>query len=821
MKNFLFILFLFFLCLSANAFNFEYETCIRSGVIYAISCETYSHKPIGDCAFVIGVDSISTISIPKTITYFNCSGKNEEREVCLTKNSFRDCNFLNTIFVANGVWFVKEMDCFPEKYPPTDSRCWGLIKDVFDKCKSLCHLKLNGNYSTGIKVKEYSDDRYYKLLRCFPTYDGKNKSFLDDVNEIDKYAFQNCEKIDSIIIPYNVKIGSYAFNNCKNLRYADFNPSKCGYAAFQGTNISKIIVDDFAPYDSTSNDKIIINIGYKRISGGGAKVYNLRYDNIYINDSTSTISKTTFYIDNKTLPLLGIKIDSVYYNECWYIPNDSVLSIKNSFKGSYIYFYTKILNRNFCLEYEVKRRPNCILNVLNTTQSTATFSVNAEETEDAIIESITPFYWHFQYDYKSPINNQSTCTISQLPWGANIRIGVAITYKNIEGSWEKFVDTQTQPLSFEVSRKITPTSIHATPYFGKGDANIGKIDYLLDNIEYETSDLYVNNLSLNSTHSLICRVYDKYSTYKQSIKYTIVLPAPELTTIKEANSISNTTAVICANTNLDDVETTAGFEWRRYDAPELVPSSKANCPIIDGVMMGALKNLSTNTYYKFRPYYTAKDGTEYYGDWSAFGTADAYVYFDPTVRTYNVSNIGDNHVTVKGYAIAGSDPIIEQGFEYWESSSDSYSVKKILSETNKHIVKAEGQWMTANIDNLIEGKNYAIRAFVRTSKETTYGEIQTFTTTNTTGIGNVFGENEIMNLRIISQSYNTITVNLTGMQSEGIYQVFNLNGLKVCNGVLNATNAIQQIQTPNLSAGIYLLKVSDNKQSKVVRVIIR
>lgn len=819
MKRFLFILFLSLLCLSSNALTIEDKYYLKDGVTYVIKCNAYGYQePIGDCAFVVAKDYIGTIRIPKTITYTYSSGKSEVLRVCLTENSFLNCNSLNTIYVEDGVYFVKKIETYPDKYSSTDYRCWSLIKAVFDKCKSLYHLQLNGIYSTGIKVKKYSSDRYCKLLRCFPTYDGKNKSFLDDVNEIDEYAFQNCEKLDSIIIPYNVQIGRYAFKNCKNLRYADFNPSNCGYAAFQGTNISKIIVDDFVPYDSTSNDKIIINIGNKKIFGGGAKVYNLRKDYIYIKDST--ISQSTFFINNSILNPLGIKVDSISYNYKCFVPHDSILTIKNSFNDYTFCVHTKILNKYYTLNYNVKRSPNVILNVLKATQSTVTFSTNAEETEDAVIESITTKRWgHVQ---ESPIRNGGICTIDKLPWNSTIKIEARIKYKDIDGYCIDYADFQTQPLSFRANTKATPTSIHSIALFDEGDANIGKIEFTLDDVTYEKSDLYVNDLSLRSTHTLILRVYDRYNNYySEKIKYNVTLPVPTLTTIKEAKSISNTTAVICANTNLDDLETTAGFEWRRYDAPELVPSTKANCPIIDGVMMGALKNLSTNTYYKFRPFYKAKDGTEYYGDWSAFGTADAYVYFDPTVRTYNVNNIDDNHVTARGYAIAGSDPIIEQGFEYWECSSESSSTKRLLSESNRLIVKAEGQWMTATIDNLIGGRNYAIRAFVKTSKGTTYGETQTFTTTNTTGIGNVFGDNGTMVLKIVSQSYNTIKIKLSGMQNEGQYQLFNLNGLRVCYGTLDTSSAVQQIQTPNLSKGVYLLKVSDSEQSKVVRVIIR
>lgn len=116
---------------------------------------------------------------------------------------------------------------------------------------------------------------------------------------------------------------------------------------------------------------------------------------------------------------------------------------------------------------------------------------------------------------------------------------------------------------------------------------------------------------------------------KDSVFYTFTTLALAFSTLP-AKATSNTVALICAETNLSDMETGAGFEWRRYDAPDLVPSTQSPCSVVDGVLTGALRNLSASTYYKYRPYYTSASGQTYYGEWLAFGTVDANVYFDPT-----------------------------------------------------------------------------------------------------------------------------------------------------------------------------------------------
>ena len=44
-----------------------------------------------------------------------------------------------------------------------------------------------------------------------------------------------------------------------------------------------------------------------------------------------------------------------------------------------------------------------------------------------------------------------------------------------------------------------------------------------------------------------------------------------------------------ASTNLEDAKTNVGFEWRRYDAPDEVPSNVVACPVVDGMLTGSLR----------------------------------------------------------------------------------------------------------------------------------------------------------------------------------------------------------------------------------------
>lgn len=218
---------------------------------------------------------------------------------------------------------------------------------------------------------------------------------------------------------------------------------------------------------------------------------------------------------------------------------------------------------------------------------------------------------------------------------------------------------------------------------------------------------------------------------------SFLMPEVEFTTLP-AEAISNTVARICADTNLPDGTEGTGFEWRRYDAPDEMPSSTAECPVIDGKLTGTLNNLSQSTYYKFRPYYTSENGKTQYGEWVAFITADAYVYFEPTVRTYEAADITETTAAVSAAAVQGSDAITEQGFEYWPTATRSAAMRmEAAAPQGVQTVTALGQVMTATLEGLQPGTGYTFRAYAKTAKGTTYGNELTFTTQNSSGIQSV------------------------------------------------------------------------------------
>lgn len=109
-----------------------------------------------------------------------------------------------------------------------------------------------------------------------------------------------------------------------------------------------------------------------------------------------------------------------------------------------------------------------------------------------------------------------------------------------------------------------------------------------------------------------------------------------------------------------------------------------------------------------------------------FDPAD-FSYFEPTVRTYATTECSHNTAFLKGYAMQGSEPITEQGFQYWESGSRQISIK--ANESHQiHTITASGQVMTATIENLKSETSYKFRAYAKTASGIITGDEQEFTT---------------------------------------------------------------------------------------------
>lgn len=358
----------------------------------------------------------------------------------------------------------------------------------------------------------------------------------------------------------------------------------------------------------------------------------------------------------------------------------------------------------------------------------------------------------------------------------------------------------------------TPTSISCSGAWTKGDAKISDYGFTVNGtrVATNTTSLHQSNLKPNTAYSVTffieCngkRLYTSKSITTKSLTLT-TLPA---------EAVSDNVARICATTNCD-ASTGTGFEWRRYDAPDLVPSTYSPCPLINGKMSGTLQNLRADTYYKYRPYYKAEDGTYYYGEWSAFGTSDRYVYFEPDVYTSSYA-IADDAVVLRGCVVMGSDKILKQGFEYWPAAK---SASPSLSGTMPQAVQTvltTGDNMEATLTDLSPNTTYYYRAFATTNNGTTYGATSQFTSPDAIGISNVSADNAPLTIQLRNSASPMFTAK--GANASWTYSVTMLSGQTL----LHDTAAQGQwISLGAINQGVVIVTVSDGlyKVSQKIRL---
>lgn len=250
------------------------------------------------------------------------------------------------------------------------------------------------------------------------------------------------------------------------------------------------------------------------------------------------------------------------------------------------------------------------------------------------------------------------------------------------------------------------------------------------------------------------------------------------------------------------------------DAPDLVPSTYSDCPIINGKMSGSLKNLNVNTYYKYRPYYKDSDGTYYFGEWLAFGTADAYVYFEPDVYT-STYTIEDDIVWLKGFVVAGSDKIVRRGFEYWAVRDGGVQSPSFPSAVQVLLVADDA--MDVALTDISPNTTYCYRAFATTEKGTTYGATSRFTSPDAVGIGGPADDNATPS--VLTRAYGNVTqLMVKGVAPDAVCRLTSLSGQALWQG---SANAREWTSLPSLSAGVYVITAVDGQCVVSKKIVVK
>ena len=658
----------------------------------------------------------------------------------ISNNAFYGCK-MNSIYIPSSISSIG-YDAFKQ--------CTSLEKVIIPDIAAWCSVKFvlrNGTIyqnNNPLNIGHlYSDEITEVTELVIP----------EGVTDIGDYVFMGCSKLLSVKMPASIQsIGKSAFEGCSALEKVIITD----VAAWCGVKLSNI-------YDNP------LNIAHHLYSDADNEITELT-----IPDGVTYIASGTFYhcwyvtkfvmpdgllsIGDDALPFpkLTVGTNIQWHDFYYYCKKGSVglLAVWNYLAGlTNTYSGESITRQN---AYDAKDR--------NTKLPYPSISVSTTQTTASII--ITGIYDEYAYWLNGKSLKKGEINLTGLYPGYSEKITLHVSLPDVayyvtpNFTCEKELKTQAINPSLVINKKTT-SSISVTGSYIHGDAvitmevlaicNTMKKSQYADNSAYcsiynpnaECRDEYYSNYYLMDDKAVVVgnstsfygldpstNYYIVYNVYVDQKPYTTVsgVTTDALTfSTQAAQATSNTKARISALTNIDDDSLRCGFEWRRYDAPDLVPSTLSPCPVFNGVIAGSLNNLSSNTYYKYRPYYKSDSEKIYYGDWLAFGTADAYVYFEPEVHTYEAQNVSSNSARLKGYALPGSDDVTEQGFEYWSESNSNRVQTRTIDDGHSTII-ASGQLMNVIVENLQPATLYHYRSYIKTISKTTYGEEMTFKT---------------------------------------------------------------------------------------------
>ena len=636
------------------------------------------------------------IVIPETVIVYGT----RYSVTSLGDNCFRDCSSLTSITIPNSVTSLGEA-CFYDCSSLTSITIPNSVKSLSNYCFSGC------SSLTSITIP-------------------------NSVTSLGDGCFSDCSSLTSITIPNSVtSLGDYCFRGCSSLTSITIPNSV--------TSLEDMCFSGCSRLTSITIPNSVTSLGWNCFRGCTSLT------SITIPNSVTSLGDGCFYGCTSLTSIILLSTGASIGNNCLPDTSCKIYTYPRNFES---------LKSKYGQRVGVYGAPIYTLQNTGRTQTKLKFKV-VPRTDIAYLPAENEGEYS-AIEAKAYLEGQTTITISNLSQDECVFSGLVpnslrrliglVRYSDGYLMQICDMDVTTQGTRPKISAVAsTPTIVKSTGRFTLIDAHISEI---LINGQSVNPDLAVNvgddnyEISIQETGFSPndgCSITVK--TEEGSIEWdraSVTSPPIKLTTL-QPKCVSNSCAIVAATTNISDEETNVGFQWKKYDAPESLKPNEAYAAIYDGQLEGYLKNLQSASYYNVRAFYKAKNGTYYYGDWVTFDPSD-FSYFDPTVHTYPVTQTTDRTASVRGYVLAGTDNITEQGFEYWETNGAASAQELVKnaslvpSAEDINVVLSTGQVMQVVLDGLKPQTTYTYRAFVRTTGGTTYGEEQAFTTKTPTGI---------------------------------------------------------------------------------------
>lgn len=673
---------------------------------------------IGRKAF-IGLTKLSRVSMHKVTTIgsdaFNGCEKIEEISLdsikTIESNAFKGCTNLTTIKIGKN--------------------CKGIDETAFTGCKNISHVELYSIIGSPTFAADFSEGTTLFIMPDEAKYFGKeNKAtiykMLSDGNSFNYYVKREKSTINSFTFVLSAK------------------------DKLQGVKVYHPLTgDEILPAEKSTSTQFVYNIeglhpnnSYElkiKSPEGMSYSYPFRTDYVYLSlkDITPYMAAITAKVECKSSSNATPDATGVYYgNSINSTPADIVLNQQaNAVDGQVnitglqpktyvrlqpfaVFGNDTITNSNGLVSYGLK--PITYGHYTEThTQTKANIAVRIDD--DGTLNVLDAECEGVKYKKIEKRKNDMIIYFEMKDLIPNHYYNFTPQIKlHPQYTIQKLFSVRTEGLNPRLLvLEETPTTVKITGTYTLGDATLASKRLTLDGTDVQGDTILVTGLAVGETPrvSFCVNSVEGSSEYANSVN--MKHPAIELVT-QQPKCVSPNCAIVSATTNISDIETNVGFQWRKYDAPESLTSNEALAVIYNNAIEGYIKNLQPTSYYKVRAFYKSNSGKYTYSDWVTFDPSD-FSYFAPTIHTYEKVDVTSTTATVKGYALAGTEDIIEQGFKYWESLSDEISAIS---------VPAKGQRMTAQLMNLKPNTEYALKAFAKTASGYVYGEQCIFKTKN-------------------------------------------------------------------------------------------
>ena len=359
-----------------------------------------------------------------------------------------------------------------------------------------------------------------------------------------------------------------------------------------------------------------------------------------------------------------------------------------------------------------------------TIDNTAADTVTVSGTTGSFNEEITGLTAGTEYFYKAYAKNsvgttygeeQSFTTLAKPTLSTTAASDIASTTTTLNGN-----------ITSDGGAEITARGfVYAT---SNTDLTIGTTD--VTNVIVSGTDLGVFNeriTGLTESTKYYYRVYATNSvntTYGEVQSFTTLAVAPTVNTTA-ASDITATTATLNGNITSDGgaAITARGFVYAISNAGLTIGTTGVTNVIVSGttgVFTENITGLTAGTKYYYRAYATNSFGTTY-GEVQSFTTSAK-----PTVSTAAASDITSSTATLNGHITSdGGATITARGFVYAISNADL--TIGATGVTNVIVSGTTGTFNSA-ITSLTAGTMYYYTAYAINSVDTTYGEVQSFTT---------------------------------------------------------------------------------------------